>query len=187
MLCSHHFKDTVVSHSVSEDHNPLLRAAARCPPHGQKHRVRPGTKPQHTGAVWPHTPHTGNGADYSAWKTDDESRRRTQNKRVQRVWLAWGEFNQEPPLWIWKALLWVIMYSYCCITGMLCLHWQVLKLNLYSFTTARVIQHMAADYYGNISALTEFSTCSSCYIVMAAVMFWYMTFNHTQKNKPCSL
>lgn len=75
------------------------------------------------------------------------------------------------------------MYSYCYITGMLCLHWQVLKLNLYRFTTARVIQHMAGDYYGNISALTELSACSSCYTVMAAVMFWYMTFNHTQKKQ----
>lgn len=72
----------MVSQSVSEDHDPLLGAAAGCLPHGQAQGVHPGTKPQHTGAVGPHTPHTGN--DYVARRTDDESGRRTQNKQSAR-------------------------------------------------------------------------------------------------------
>lgn len=75
LVCSHQFEDAVVSLSVSEDHDGVLRAAAGRLPHGQGQGIRPGTKPQHAGAVGPNTPHTWNRADYGTWRTDAEEDR----------------------------------------------------------------------------------------------------------------
>lgn len=77
MLRSHQFEDAVVSQSVSEDHNAVLRAASGCLPHGQGQGVHPGTKAQHAGAVGPHAPHTWNRADC---RTDEEREKKTQSQ-----------------------------------------------------------------------------------------------------------
>lgn len=75
-VCPHQFEDTPISQFVPEDHDPFLGAAAGRLPHCQGHRIRPGAEPQRAGAVGPHAPRTGDGADDGCPTADEWSTRR---------------------------------------------------------------------------------------------------------------
>lgn len=94
MVCSHQFEDALVSQFVSEEHDGVLRAAAGCAPHGQGQGVRPGTKPQHAGAVGPHAPHARNGAHYRTWGTDVEEER-SKSTTTGRIKITGSEVNHQ--------------------------------------------------------------------------------------------
>lgn len=114
----------MVSEFVSEDHDPLLRAAVGCLSHGQGQRVRPGTKPQHTGAVRPHTPHTRNRADSKAWRTDDESQRRTTRIKItgSEFSMKFNENGTSPMNPPYQKSFIVSHHVHCYVTGMPCLN-----------------------------------------------------------------
>ncbi len=73
VVCSHQFEDALVSQSVSQDRDAVLRAAAGCLPYSQGQGVRPGTKPQHAGAVSPHAPDTWNRAYHRTRRANREN------------------------------------------------------------------------------------------------------------------
>lgn len=103
-VCSHPFEDAVVCQLVSEGEDGVLRGGGGCTSHSQGQGVRRGTKPQHAGAVGPHTTHTWSRA---ACKRTEEERERGQKVRQS----SFSENRQEPSLGC--SLIRSLDYSIC--------------------------------------------------------------------------